>query len=257
MKGKCLLCERTLDSQSLLMSFSNMPSSAQNFPDLNEIKDDFSIQLDLYQCRSCGLVQFDCEPVDYYKKVIRAGGETSTMINLRLHQYNNFVKKFNLSGKKVLEVGCGRGEFLKVWRNFPDIHAVGLEDSEELVNIANNGGLTVYQGFIGSARTLVENAPYDAFVQFNFLEHQPYPNQMLQGIYNNLTDNGVGLVTVPSLEYILQYDGYYELIRDHIAYYSKETLSLLFENNGFEIIDFHTVNRDTHTVYVKLSLIHI
>lgn len=251
MKGKCLLCERTLDSQSLLMSFSNMPSSAQNFPDLNEIKDDFSIQLDLYQCRSCGLVQFDCEPVDYYKKVIRAGGETSTMINLRLHQYNNFVKKFNLSGKKVLEVGCGRGEFLKVWRNFPDIHAVGLEDSEELVNIANNGGLTVYQGFIGSARTLVENAPYDAFVQFNFLEHQPYPNQMLQGIYNNLTDNGVGLVTVPSLEYILQYDGYYELIRDHIAYYSKETLSLLFENNGFEIIDFHTVNRDTHTVYVK------
>ncbi len=251
MKGKCLLCGQTLDSQSLLMSFSNMPSSAQNLPDLNGIKDDFSIQLDLYQCRSCGLVQFDCEPVDYYKKVIRAGGETSTMINLRLHQYDNFVKKFNLSGKKVLEVGCGRGEFLKVWRNFPDIHAVGLEDSEELVNAANNGGLTVYQGFIGSARTLVKNAPYDAFVQFNFLEHQPYPNQMLQGIYNNLTDNGVGLVTVPSLEYILQYDGYYELIRDHIAYYSKETLSLLFENNGFEIIDFHTVNRDTHAVYVK------
>lgn len=251
MKGKCLLCEKTLDNQSFLMSFPDMPSSAQNIPDSKEIKNDFSIQLDLYQCNSCGLVQFDNEPVDYYKKVIRAGGETSTMVKLRHQQYENFIKMFSLSGKKVLEVGCGRGEFLKVWKDFPDIHVVGIEYSKELVDIARSQGLVVYQGFIDDTHTPVEDVPYDAFVQFNFLEHQPYPNQMLQSIYNHLTADGVGLVTVPSLEYILQYDGYYELIRDHIAYYSAETLSLLFQKNGFDVVDCHTVNRDTHAIYVK------
>ena len=59
---------------------------------------------------------------------------------------------------------------------------------------------------------------------------------MLQCIYNNLTENGVGLITVPSLEYILKYDGYYELIKDHIAYYSEESLKFLFQKNGFEIL---------------------
>ena len=99
--------------------------------------------------------------------------------------------------------------------------------------------------------TKIIGTPYDAFVQFNFLEHQPYPNQMLQGIYQNLSDDGVGLVTVPSLEYILQYNGYYELIRDHIAYYSEDTLKLLFQKNGFEVLSCEIVNRDTLSIWVK------
>ena len=39
--------------------------------------------LHLRQCSGCGLVQFDCEPVAYYRDVIRAGGGSSTMRELR------------------------------------------------------------------------------------------------------------------------------------------------------------------------------
>ena len=250
MNKKCLLCSGMLGPENIIFKLHNLPSSAQNIPDENKLKDDRGINLNLYQCSNCGLVQFDCEPVEYYKKVIRAGGETSTMINLRHEQYEKFINQFNLTGKKIIEIGCGKGEFLKVWNDF-DVDAMGIEYNSDLVELANNNGLNVKQFFVDNEKSIIPDGPFDAFCQFNFLEHQPYPNEMIKGIYNNLKDNGVGLVTVPSLEYILKYNGYYELIRDHIAYYSKETLSLLFQKNGFEIISISTVNRDTHEIIVR------
>lgn len=233
-----------------LIEFHNMPSSAQNIPDYKEIKDDRGVKLSLHQCKFCGLVQLDSIPVDYYKKVIRAGGGTSTMLNLRKKQYGEFVKTFKLEGKNVLEVGCGRGEFLQMWDGI-NVRAVGIEYDTELVKTARANGLEVYKAFASDASVVLPEAPFDAFVQFNFLEHQINPNGMVQCIYNNLKEDGVGLVTVPSLEYILRYDGYYELIRDHLAYYSENALRFLFEKNGFEIVSCKTVNRDTHSIMVR------
>jgi len=132
-----------------------------------------------------------------------------------------------------------------------NLTAVGIENKKELIKKGLLKGLKIYSGFIENAETVIPGAPYDAFVQFNFLEHQPDPNAMLKGIYNNLTEDGVGLLTVPSFEYILKYDGFYELIRDHIAYYTESVLKFLMEKNGFEIIQCNTVNRDTLAVLVK------
>lgn len=246
----CLICGAPLDDSQTLFVCDNMPGSAQDIPAKEELSNDKGIQLKLVQCKCCGLVQIPTEPVHYYKKVIRAGGGTTTMVDLRNEQYTEFMNCFNLKGKKILEVGCGKGEFLRIWKDY-DVRAVGIEYDQELVDRANNEGMEVYKAYADDADTKLPGAPYDAFVQFNFLEHQPYPNEMLQSIYNNLTEDGVGLVTVPSLEYILKYDGYYELIKDHIAYYSEETLKFLFQKNGFEVVDCHTVNRDTHSIMVK------
>ena len=91
MKGKCILCKNNI-SNSILLSFNNMPASAQNIPSKDELITDKSITLNLCQCNKCGLVQLDVTPVDYYKKVIRAGGGSSTMINLRNEEYKLFLK---------------------------------------------------------------------------------------------------------------------------------------------------------------------
>ena len=234
--GNCLICGAPLGEDQTLFVCDNMPGSAQDIPTSDGLDNDHGIELRLVQCRQCGLVQIPTEPVPYYRKVIRAGGGTTTMVNLRKEQYSDLMSRFNLEGKKILEVGCGKGEFLRIWNEF-DVRAVGIEYDQDLVRKARQEGLEVYKSYADNAFTELPEAPFDAFVQFNFLEHQPYPNDMLQCIYNNLTAEGVGLVTVPSLEYILKYDGYYELIKDHIAYYSEETLKFLFQKNGFEVLD--------------------
>lgn len=249
-KRHCLVCGAPLDEAQTLFTCDNMPASAQDIPSVDDLEHDCGIRLQLVQCRQCGLVQIPSQPVHYYKKVIRAGGGTTTMVNLRQEQYGELLNRFGLAGKKILEVGCGRGEFLRLWKGF-DVEAVGIEFDEGLVASARAEGLEVYQAYADDAQTVLPGAPYDAFVQFNFLEHQPHPNEMLQCIYNNLTGDGVGLVTVPSLEYILKYDGYYELIKDHLAYYSEDTLKFLFQKNGFEVVDCHTVNRDTLSLTVR------
>lgn len=249
-KRGCLICGHAL-SEKPLMEFAQMPASAQDIPDEQQVKDDKGIDLHLHQCPNCGLVQFDCTPVAYYRDVIRSGGFSTTMVELRRYQYRHLIETYHLEGKKFLEAGCGRGEFLSVLTEFP-VEAYGIEHKSDLAALAREQGLSVSEGFTETPDTVLgEHGPYDVFLSFNFLEHQPNPGMMLDCIYNNLTEDGMGLITVPSLEYILQYDGYYELIRDHIAYYSFDTLRCLLKLHGFEVLEEEMVNRDTCSVIVR------
>lgn len=249
MRGKCILCGAKLPKK-VLIHCANMPAGAQEMPDADQLHEDSGIDLNLHQCEMCGLVQFDCEPVAYYRDVIRAGGYSTTMTKLRRQEYTRFIRNCSLAGKKVVEVGCGQGEFLQVLTEFP-VQAYGIEHRAALVEIARSKGLNVVQGFTEAAETVLPGGPFDAFLSFNFLEHQPYPNRMLQCIWNNLMPDGYGLITVPSFEYILENSSFYELLRDHIANYTKESLQFLLEKNGFSVLACRRVNRDTWEMTVQ------
>ncbi len=249
MKNHCICCGKKLPVKPLFV-LEDAPASAQDIPDAKAVKTDCGMTLGLYQCEACGLVQFDCEPVSYYRDVIRAGGFTTTMTGLRREQYQRMIGNYGLKGKKFIEVGCGRGEFIKVLTEFP-VQVFGMEHKADLVDIAREDGLHVWQEFPERADQIFEGSPYDVFLSFNFLEHQPDPSVMLQAIYHNLTEEGMGLVTVPALEYIVEQGSYYELIRDHIAYYSLDTLRSLLERNGFRVLEEGLINRDTIAMTVK------
>ena len=246
---RCIACGAPLWEMPLL-TLDNMPASAQHMPDAQGVKEDRGLTLDLCQCMGCGLVQFDCEPVDYYRDVIRAGGFSKTMVELRRYQYKHLIDSYHLEGKKFIEVGCGQGEFLKVLSEFPvEVH--GIEHDPHLVELARAQGLDVTEGFTETEDTRFAGGLYDVFLSFNFLEHQPDPGTMLQAIYRNLEDDAMGLITVPSFEYIMDHNSYYELIRDHLAYYTFETLTPLLERNGFLVEECEVINRDTLSVIVK------
>ena len=246
---RCIACGAPL-WETPLLTLDNMPASAQHMPDEQGVKEDQGLTLDLCQCTGCGLVQFDCDPVDYYRDVIRAGGYSKTMVDLRRYQYKHLIDTYHLEGKRFIEVGCGQGEFLKVLSEFP-VEAHGIEHDAHLVELAREQGLNVTQGFTETEDTCFPGGLYDVFLSFNFLEHQPDPGAMLRAIYHNLEDDGVGLITVPSFEYIMDHSCYYELIRDHLAYYTFDTLISLLERNGFQVEECEVVNRDTLSVIVK------
>ena len=246
---RCIACGAPL-WETPLLTLDNMPASAQHMPDAQGVKEDRGLTLDLCQCMGCGLVQFDCEPVDYYRDVIRAGGFSKTMVELRRYQYKHLIDSYHLEGKKFIEVGCGQGEFLKVLSEFPvEVH--GIEHDPHLVELARAQGLDVTEGFTETEDTRFAGGLYDVFLSFNFLEHQPDPGTMLQAIYRNLEDDAMGLITVPSFEYIMDHNSYYELIRDHLAYYTFETLTPLLERNGFLVEECEVINRDTLSVIVR------
>lgn len=261
----CIACGKLLPEQSLF-ELTSAPASAQDIPDAKEVQQDEGVTLHLRQCGGCGLVQFDCEPVSYYRDVIRAGGGSSTMRELRTSQYCHLIETYHLEGKTFFEAGCGRGEFLKFLQEFP-VEIYGMEHKADLVETAQAEGLHVWREFperedqrfghspeasmLQESGWSVPEKPFDVFLSFNFLEHQPRPDVMLKAIWNNLAEDGMGLVTVPSLEYILEKESYYELIRDHIAYYTFDTLRALLNHCGFEVLEEEMINRDTLSMVVR------
>ena len=261
----CIACGRILPETSLF-ELTSAPASAQDIPDAKEVQNDEGVTLHLRQCSGCGLVQFDCEPVAYYRDVIRAGGGSSTMRELRASQYRHLIETYHLEGKTFFEAGCGRGEFLKFLQEFP-VEIYGMEHKADLVEMARKEGLRVWREFperedqrfghspeasmLPESGWSVPEKPFDVFLSFNFLEHQPRPDIMLKAIWNNLAEDGMGLVTGPSLEYILEKGSYYELIRDHIAYYTFDTLRALLNHCGFEVLEEEMINRDTLSMVVR------
>ncbi len=250
MKRKtCLVCGNRLFEEPIL-TLNNLPASAQEMPSLEELEKDKGFDLELCQCSGCGLIQLSCEPVEYFRDVIRSCGYNETIRRHRLLQYADFIRGFSLKGKKIIEVGCGQGEFLDLFRNY-NVEAAGLEHSGALVETARKSGLNVYQGFAEDEDTKIEGAPYDAFVSFNYIEHLPDPNGYLRCISRNLKDGGDGLIAVPSFEYIAEEGRWYELIRDHLVYHTAESLRFLLEKNGFNVIECKRDNEDSLLATVR------
>jgi SAM-dependent methyltransferase len=213
-----------------------MPKAAQFLPDKGGLNKDEGVSLEVCQCSGCGLVQLSNEPVTYYRDVVRAAGISEEMKGFRKKEFGAFARKFSLKGKKVIEVGCGGGEYLSIIRQF-GVKAYGLEHSKELVAYCLKNGLKVSQGFIGNSRRKLNHAPFDAFFMLNFLEHLPDPNAALRGIYDNLADDAVGLVEVPNFDMILRKKLFSEFTTDHQLYFTAQTLNTALSINGFEIID--------------------
>ena len=200
MTKKCIVCDAPLMEPPLYV-FSNMPASAQNLPRKDELEHDKPAEFRLCQCSGCGLVQYDCEPVPYYRDSTRAGERCKVLVELRQRQYQHLIETYKLQGKKILEVGAGKGGFLKTLKEMTEYHIqeYGIENNPEFVKIAREKeGVNVFQGFMGSPKMRLEEAPFDAFVSFAYPARLPEPNTMFRCIYNNLVDGGVGLVMVPS-----------------------------------------------------------
>lgn len=238
---KCRICYSVLSSP--LLHYKNMPAVAQNLPSVESLGSDIGIDLIVSQCSGCGLIQLINEPVSYYREVIRAVDVSEEMKEFRIKQFSNFLDKYSLKRKKVIEIGCGHGEYLSIMRECgADVY--GLEYGKNSVKECLKNGLNVSNGFIKSENYRVKNAPFDAFFMLQFLEHLPNPNMVLRGINYNIADNAVGILEVPNFDMILRDNVFSEFMRDHLFYFTKQTLKIMLELNGFEILNCEEIWHD-------------
>lgn len=226
-----------------LLQYEGSPKSAQGF--LNDLIDqDEVVNLKIYQCAKCGLVQHNLKPVSYYKEVIRAIAFSPEMGKFRLEQLGNWISKNDLHNKKILEVGCGKGEYLNLLKKSGASLVEGLEFSENNVASARNLGFTVHHGYLDKSFKPPQQFQFNAFTIFSFLEHWPNPNESLGILHSYLTEGAFGLVEVPNFELILSKGLYAEFTTDHIFYFNKKSFAFLLEKNGFEVISMEPVWHD-------------
>ena len=232
--GRCRVCRQPLFPHPLL-GFSNMPGAAQAFPEPGNEAADRGSDLAVRQCAGCGLIQLAGAPVPYYRDVIRAAAFSEEMRVFRIAQFGQWIAEFALSGKRVLEIGCGRGEYLAMLAQ-QSVSAYGIEHSSAAAIECRRQGLNVTQGFLEDETGRVDQGPFDAFVCFNFMEHWPDPVATLRGVSGNLIDGGLGLIEVPNFDMIERHGLYSEFISDHLSYFTRESFSVALGLAGFEIV---------------------
>lgn len=239
MRKKCLVCGAPLLDKPLYVC-RNMPAKSQDLPTEENLKQDRPVDFDLCQCSGCGLVQFDCEPVPYYLDSTRAGERSDVLVKMRREQFAHLIETYDLQGKKIIEIGAGKGGFLKTLKEMKEygISEFGIENNKEFVRIAREDeGVNVIQGNPEDDNIMIDGGPFDAFVSFAYPARLVNPNSMLQGVSKNLVDGGIGLVQVASLEHLLRTGGFYDITADHMAYYNEETLRFLLQKNGFDVLE--------------------
>jgi len=235
----CRVCEGAL-SKSPLLRYENSPRSAQGFLDTIDDHDD-SVNLEIFQCAHCGLVQHNLKPVPYYKEVRRAVAFSAEMTAFRMEQLHKWIKENHLQHTTILEVGCGRGEYIDLLKSAGATKVAGIEYAKKSVDAARRTNSQIYQGFFDSDFELPSDFAFSAFTIFSFLEHWPDPNQGLKLLHSVLTEDAVGLVEVPNFELIVKKGLYSEFTTDHIFYFDRKSFTFLLEKNGFEVISIETI----------------
>ena len=230
----CRLCGAGLPA-TVLVELASAPRGAQAFLTEAEAAGDAPIAITIRQCARCGLVQTSGEPVSNWQHVIRSGGYSASMRDVRRRQFKAFLAMAGRPGLRVLEAGSGPGENLAILAQL-GASAYGVEASPANVAASAAGGLTVEQVFPTSGRTL-RDGPFDAFVTTNVLEHAVDPRDFLAGVRDNLVADAIGLVEVPSLERMVERRRAYDVIADHLSYFTSETLRLALELSGFEVLE--------------------
>lgn len=239
---RCRICSGRLGAKPVL-SYRNMPGYAQNFPDATTLHADHGSDLNLFECSRCGLTQLTCPPVPYYREVIRAAAFSPEMREFRIQQLSSWVEQNVLYGKRVIEIGCGKGEYLSLLGQ-AGAEASGLEYAPASVAHCHRNGLSAIRGFLARSSQKIAAPAFDGFMCLNFMEHWPSPIQTLRAISNNLLAGGIGLVEVPNFDMILRESLYSEFISDHLSYFTGETLRFALQQAGFEVLECHSIWHD-------------
>ena len=201
-----------------------------------ELGSDTPVDLDVYECEVCGFVQLmQILDSDFYDDYLMTVSHSAQMRSYQSSQAVDFVTRFDLVGKRVIEVGAGDGNYMEYLRQ-AGADVTGIEPSAPFRGLAQQRGLPVLPGYV-DAQNLVPGAPYDGFVTRQVLEHVPDPNSFLQGIRKSLAPGAAGLVEVPSLEQAVEGGRFYDFFPDHLNYFSARTLRYALERNKFDVTE--------------------
>ena len=152
------------------------------------------------KCDECGLLASSLEPAIPHEKSSTAIDERVRLEGLRATRMETnrkilAVLQKQLSGKRVLDVGCGHGIFLLDAVN-SGFNAEGVEPDGNVVETARrHAGATVHHGFFPDV--LPEGSEYDAIVFNDVMEHIPSVKSAVAASAKHLARNGILVLNCP------------------------------------------------------------
>lgn len=158
------------------------------------------------RCHTCGavLAEESIPPKDlgrYYPRGYAAYVEPQSISRFARAAQSVGIRKRRLlierlrQGGRLLDVGCGRGDFLQAMQATGRWQASGLERDQEAVQIARARGLDVHHGEIPDYP--FPPASFDVITLWDVLEHLEQPHRTVQSLLTWLQPGGILVIRTP------------------------------------------------------------
>lgn len=128
------------------------------------------------------------------------------------------VASFGIAGKKVVEIGCGKGYFLEMLRN-RGLNVTGFDPTYEGDSpyIVKDYFSEKYQGLQA-----------DFLIMRHTMEHIPNPFDFLHEIARANQYQGSVFIEVPTLDWILEKNAFWDIFYEHCNYFTESAFANLF-----------------------------
>ena len=243
-EGKCTVCE-----SGDIFTFIDIPRVPVHcnvcWPTREEALGAPRGDIRLGFCRRCSHIfnlGFEPELMAYDRDY-----ENSLDFSPRFREYatdlaRRLIQRYDLHDKDIIEIGCGRGDFLKMLCELGDNRGTGFDPSYDPLEAGNSGpGKT--EDRINFIREFYspKHAEYraDFICCRHVLEHIQFPRELLTAIREVI---GPRLETnlffeVPNAGYTFGDLGIWDLIYEHSSYFTGGSLAYLFAACGFDVSD--------------------
>ncbi|NRO95886.1 methyltransferase domain-containing protein [Paraburkholderia sp. NMBU_R16] len=147
-------------------------------------------------------------------------------------------------GKKALDVGCGRGEWLELLKE-RGVQAEGIDLNEEFVDAGRAAGLAVQQADAMQFLASQPDATYELVSAFHVVEHLGFNNLLafLKEAYRVVDDGGAILLETPNPANLVVGACNFYIDPTHERPIPSVLLSFAAEYSGFESVVVVPVNR--------------
>lgn len=201
--------------------------------------------LELVFCEECGFVQnllFDPTPQSYSQQYEETQHFSPTFDRFARSLAQQLIDKHDLHGKRILEIGCGKGEFLVLMCELGDNSGIGLDPSYRPERTTSPAAerIEFINDFYDERYTHLEA---DVVICRHTLEHIQPVRQFMETVRRTIGDRENTLVffELPAVERVLTEGAFWDVYYEHASYFSLGSLARLFRETGFEVTSLETV----------------
>ena len=197
--------------------------------------------LELRFCRDCGFIQnqaFDPSLQVYAEDYEDAQAGSPRFRRFSGELVEHLVERYRLEGSCVLEIGCGRGDFLNELCQRTGGPGIGIDPAFRPSEVSRHApsSLRFVREHYGS-----QHAALDAALVAcrHTLEHLQEPRAFVELLRANLEQRPETPVyfEVPDTERILVEQAFWDVYYEHVSYFTCGSLARLFRAAGFELLD--------------------
>ncbi len=197
-------------------------------------------QIVLGQCSRCGFISnmaFDADLMDYASEYESTQSCSPTFNEFNRKLATGLINRHALRGKKIVEIGCGQGEFLELLCEIGKNDGLGVDPAYTGPAVRQQDGYAIH--FIADYfPTPVARLEADLICCKMTMEHIPQTRDFMRTIHAAIPEDQdpVVFVQVPDAGRILRENAFWDIYYEHCSYFTSESLMYLFESTGFEVL---------------------